>query len=176
MNAAPYGTVATYGSPDELLAAVRNVQAAGFTRIEAFTPFPVEGMAELVLPRPSNLPAIMLGAAASGAIFGFALQSCAARDYPLNSGGRPLFSWPSFVPVTFELAVLTAVVTGIAVFLWRAGLPHYHHPVFAAHNFGRASTDRFFLAVCADDPRYSPIAARAAFANSGPISVEEITS
>ena len=87
----------------------------------------------------------MLAAGALGATSGFFLQVWAARAYPLQVGGRPVFSWPAFVPVTFELGVLTAVLVGIAAFLWRARLPRYDHPAFASARFARASTDRFFL-------------------------------
>ncbi len=139
------GLLAEFSEEETWREAVRRVRAAGSTRFEAFSPYPVEGMDELVLSRPSPMPAIMLAAGAIGATGGFFLQVWAARDYPLQVGSRPVFSWPAFVPVTFELGVLTAVLVGIAAFLWRARLPRYDHPAFASARFARASTDRFFL-------------------------------
>lgn len=139
------GLLAEFAREETWREAVRRARAAGLTRFEAFSPYPVEGMDELVLARPSPMPAIMLAAGAMGAAGGFFLQVWAARDYPLQVGSRPVFSWPAFVPVTFELGVLTAVLAGIAAFLWRAGLPRYDHPAFASARFARASTDRFFL-------------------------------
>jgi hypothetical protein len=139
------GLLAEFAREEAWREAVRRVRAAGAERFEAFSPYPVEGIDELVLPRPSPMPAIMLTAGAAGAAGGFYLQVWAARDYPLQVGSRPLFSWPAFIPVTFELGVLTAVLVGIVAFLWRAGLPRYDHPAFASPRFARASTDRFFL-------------------------------
>lgn len=139
------GWLAEFSHEETWREAVRRVRMAGATRFEVFSPYPVEGMDELVLARPSSMPAIMLTAGAIGATGGFFLQVWAARDYPLQVGSRPVFSWPAFVPVTFELGVLTAVLVGIVAFLWRAGLPRYDHPAFASARFARASTDRFFL-------------------------------
>ena len=139
------GLLAEFAREERWREAVLRVRAAGVTRFEAFSPYPVEGMDELVLPRPSSMPAIMLAAGASGATGGFFLQVWAARDYPLQVGSRPVFSWPAFVPVTFELGVLTAVLVGVVAFLWRARLPRYDHPAFTSARFARASTGRFFL-------------------------------
>ncbi|HWA11049.1 MAG TPA: DUF3341 domain-containing protein [Opitutaceae bacterium] len=171
-----HGLLAEFSAPASLLRAVRAARAAGFTRIETFAPCPVDGLAEELLPRPSPLPGVMLAAGALGAAGGFGLQVWAASDYPVDVGGRPVFSWPAFVPVTFELGVLTAVLAGVVALLWRIGLPRYHHPVFAAAAFARASTDRFFLCLRADDPRYSAAAARDFFAALGPESLVEVPS
>lgn len=177
MNAAGrYGLMASFADPHAFLATVKRARADGFTQLETYTPCPVEGLDELLMPKRSNLPAIMLGGAAFGAAFGFGLQVYAARDYPLDVGGRPLFSWPAFVPVTFELGVLTAVVTGLLVFLWRARFPQYHHPVFGAPGFERASVDRFMVCVRADDPKFVTERVRALLAEGGPEAIEEVPS
>jgi hypothetical protein len=154
------GLLAEFSREEAWLEALRRVRAAEATRFEAFAPYPVEGMDEWVLPRPSPMPAIMLAAGAIGAAGGFFLQVWAARDYPLQVGSRPLFSWPAFIPVTFELGVLTAVLTGIVAFLWRAGLPCYDHPAFTSPRFARASTDRFFLWLPAE-PKWRELLAAA---------------
>lgn len=169
-----HGTLAEYGEPGHLVAAVKRARAAGFTRFETYTPCPVEGLDGLLLPRPSPIPGIMLTGAAAGASFGFGLQAWATSDYPLEVAGRPVFSWPSFIPVTFELGVLTAVITGIVTFFWRAGLPRYHHALFASPRFARATSDRFFLCLEAADPRYSEAAVADVLAPTAPLSVEEV--
>jgi hypothetical protein len=176
VNDPTHGMLAEFSAPEALLAAVHRVRADGFTRFETFSPCPVEGLDECMLKKPSPIPGIMLGAAAVGAIGGFCLQWYAARDYPLDIGGRPVFSWPAFVPVSFELGVLTAVLTGIVSLLYITGLPRYDHPVFAATTFPRASNDRFFVYLRADDPRYSPLAARELLRSLNPDSIEEVSS
>jgi hypothetical protein len=97
----------------------------------------------------------MLCAGIAGASGGFFLQWFAAHDYPLNVGGRPLASWPAFVPITFELTVLTAALVGVVAFFFLTGLPRLHHPVFTDPRFQRASQDRFFLCIRSDDPLYA---------------------
>jgi Protein of unknown function (DUF3341) len=170
----PPGLLLEFVEPDELIDAVHQVRAAGFTRFETYAPYPVEGLEEAALSGDSPIPGIMLGAAVVGAASGFFLQWYAARDYPIDVGGRPLFSWPAFVPVTFELGVLTAVLVGIATFLWRSGLPRYDHPVFGVEVFDRASSDRFFLWLREDDPRYSEKVTEALLAKLKPESVAEV--
>ena len=168
------GLLAEFSEPDELLEAVKRAREEGFTRFETFAPYPVEGLEEVSLRKPSAIPGVMLTAAAIGAAGGFCLQWYAARDFPLDVGGRPLFSWPAFIPVTFELGVLTAVIVGIITFLWRAGLPRYDYPVFAVPQFSRASTDRFFFWLRDDDPRYSPASAHALLVSLKPESITEV--
>lgn len=117
---------------------------------------------------------IMLLAGIAGAGGGFFLQWYAARDYPLNVGGRPLNSWPAFVPITFELTVLTAALVGVLTLLCLAGLPRLHHPVFADPRFKRASQDRFFICIRADDPLYANEDVRRTLAASHPESIAEV--
>jgi hypothetical protein len=169
-----YGLLAEFSGPEALLEAVRGAREAGFTRFETFAPCPVEGLEDYVLPKGSSIPGTMLAGGAMGAAGGFVLQWYAARDFPLDVGGRPLFSWPAFIPVTFELGILTAVFVGIISFLIRAGLPRYHHPVFAVTRFARASTDGFFLCLLADDPRFSTAAVKAVLQPLKPDSLVEV--
>ena len=116
----------------------------------------------------------MLLAGIAGASGGFFLQWFAARDYPLNVGGRPLNSWPAFIPITFELTVLTSALVGVLAFLWLAGFPRLHHPVFADPRFKRASQDRFFICLRADDPLYANEGVRRALADAQPESITEV--
>ena len=168
------GLLAEFSEPDDLIEAVKRAREEGFTRFETFAPYPVEGLEEVALRKPSNIPGVMLAAAAIGATGGFCLQWYAARDYPIDVGGRPLFSWPAFVPVTFELGVLAAVIVGILTFLWRARLPRYDYPVFAVPQFSRASTDRFFFWLRDDDPQYTPASAEALLKSLNPQSIAEV--
>ena len=174
MKPSNQGLLAEFSKPDDLLEAVKRARAEGFTRFETFAPYPVEGLEEVASLKPSNIPGVMLAAAAMGATGGFCLQWYAARDYPIDVGGRPVFSWPAFVPVTFELGVLTAVIVGILTFLWRARLPRYDYPVFAVPQFSRASTDRFFFWLREDDPKYSPASAQALLKSLKPESIMEV--
>jgi hypothetical protein len=129
---------------------------------------------ETGLPGRPGIPAIIIGAGAFGALAGFLLQAIGAHDYPANSGGRPVFSWPSFIPITFELGVLTAVIIGIVAFLWRSGLPNYHHPAFAGTACDRAVTDRYVVLLRAEDPAMAADWSRDFIAGLGAVSVEEV--
>jgi hypothetical protein len=114
-----------------------------------------------------------IGGIVSG-LTAFFLQSYAAHDYPLNVGGRPINSWPSFVPITFELTVLGAALSGLFTFFWLAGFPRLDHPVFGDPRFIRASSDRFFLCIRADDPLFAATDPQRFLAGLDPESVAEV--
>jgi len=174
MSRTPYGIMAAYASEVEYLDALRWVGQAGFRRVETFTPYDVEAE-EAVLPRrASPVGWIMLVAGLLGGGGAFFMQWYAARDYRLDVGGRPVDSWPAFVPVTFELTVLSAALTGVVALLWLSGLPRLDHPVFSDRRFRRASQDRFFVCVRADEPRFSEQGARAALQRARQESIEEV--
>jgi hypothetical protein len=155
-----YGLLAGFVSPEKFARALRRTQAAGYTRCETYLPFALPEGVEFSAPPSSPVPkAMLLGGLLSG-LTAFFLQFYATHDYPLNVGGRPLNSWPAFIPITFELTVLGATVCGIATFLWLAGFPRLDHPVFADPHFVRASSDRFFLCIRSDDPRFATAATR----------------
>jgi hypothetical protein len=116
----------------------------------------------------------MLVAGLVGGTGGYFLQWYATRDFPLNVGGRPVHSWPAFVPATFELTVLTASIVGVLALLWLAGLPRLHHPIFAATGIERATQDRFFLCVCADDPLFGARDLATLLTRAGAEFVEEV--
>lgn len=128
-----------------LLTAARAARQRGLRACDAFTPYPVEGLAEALAPGSPRLPRAALGAGLLGAAAVFALQSYAAYDYPFVVGGKPLWSWPAFLPAAFEAGVLAAVLTALVGMLLGNRLPRLHHPVFDWDDFERASDDGFFL-------------------------------
>jgi hypothetical protein len=174
MSGELYGTVAQFASKADYLAALKAALAAGFTRLETFTPHSVEEEDELLGLSPSPVRWVMLGAGLAGGLGAFLMQWYAAVDFPMNVGGRPTFSWPSYVPITFELTILCASLAGAAAMLWFAGLPRLDHPLFALAGFDRASQDRYFICIRADDPRYSPESARTSVEGAGPLSIAEV--
>jgi hypothetical protein len=167
--------MAEFASAEQVLAAARRARAEGYRRIEAYAPFAIEGLDEaLDLPK-TRLPRLILIFGLLGGVSAFLLQAwLAAVDYPLNAGGRPYFSWPPFTLVTFEFTVLGAALAGFFGMLARNGLPRLHHPSFGARDFERASQDRFFLTIEADDPRFEPEAARRFLNSLRPIAVVEV--
>jgi hypothetical protein len=174
MKPKPYGIMADFASEKAFLAALASVRRDGHRSVETFTPYGVEGEESIAPRRPSPVAAIMLVAGVIGGVSAFFMQWYAARDYWLNVGGRPVNSWPSFIPVTFELTVLSAALTGAASMLFLAGLPRLDHPVFSDPRFQRASQDRFFICIRADEPGYTPAAARGSLLSAKPESVEEV--
>lgn len=146
--------VAEFKDADTILAAARKVGQGGGKLIDAFTPIPVDGLEEMLAVRRSYLPSIMfIGGALVAALAYGAEWYSAVVDYPINSGGRPLHSWPAFMLVPFAVGILAAAICGFAALLVEAGLPRLHHPLFAIAGFERASQDRFFLALEAPDGR-----------------------
>jgi hypothetical protein len=149
-----YGLMAEFVSPADLVHATERVRAHGFTCYDAYSPFPVEGLAESMNLR-TNLPALVLIGGLLGAATGFSIQYWMnAVDYPINVGGRPLVSWPSWIPVTFETAILFAALTAVVGMLALNGLPKPYHPVFNVKEFDRVTDDRFFLVIESDDPLF----------------------
>ncbi len=150
-----YGLMAEFASADALLEAARRARGEGYARIEAYSPFPVEGLAEVVGFRRSRVPLAVLLGGIGGGLGGYFLQwYSAVVHYPENIGGRPLHSWPEFIPVTFELTVLGAALAAFVAMLVANGLPRLRHPVFGAPHFDLATRNRFFLCLLAADPRY----------------------
>ncbi len=150
-----YGLIAEFESPAALIAAARSAREAGYRRMDAYTPYPIHELTEaLGLPR-TKLPLLVLFGGALGCATGLLMQWFAsAVHYPINVGGRPLASWPSFIPITFELTVLFAAAAAVLGMLGLNGLPMPYHPVFNAPRFALASRDRFFLAIESKDPLF----------------------
>lgn len=150
-----YGLMAEFDSPEAMLGAAKKTYAAGYRRMNAYSPFPIEGMSEAIGFREHKLPWIVFGGGLIGCLAGFGMQYYASViAYPMNIGGRPLNSWPSFVPVTFEMTILIAVFSAVLGMLALNGLPHPYHPVFNVPRFALASRNRFFFAIEADDPKF----------------------
>jgi hypothetical protein len=162
MNRTPvYGLMAEFTNPEALLAGARRAYAEGFRRMDAFTPFPVEGLAEAIGFHKTGIPLIVLIGGIIGCVGGFYLQYwISVIDYPINVGGRPLNSWPSFIPVTFELTVLIAALFALFGLLALNRLPMPYHPVFNVERFELASRNRFFLCIEATDPKFDDEATR----------------
>lgn len=150
-----YGLMAEFENPEDLLTATRRAYAEGYRRMDAYTPLPVEGLAEALGFHDTRVPLIVLIGGLLGCLGGFFLQYWTmAVDYPLNVGGRPLNSWPAFIPVTFELTILVAALSAAFGLLALCGLPMPYHPVFNVRRFELASRNRFFLCIEARDPRF----------------------
>ncbi len=170
-----YGLLAEFDSPDKLLEAARRAREHGYERLDAFTPFPVEGLAEAVGAADHRLPALVLAGGILGALGGYGMQLYAAAvDYPLDIGGRPLNSWPAFIPITFELTVLIAALFAFFGVFILNGLPRPHHPVFDVPAFARASRDRFFLCLEARSRQFDVPVARSFLKSLKPEAIHDI--
>jgi hypothetical protein len=150
-----YGLIGEFQSAEELVTAARSAQEKGYTRYDAYAPFPVEDLDDVVPNRGPSLPLLVLIGGLSGAAFGYGLQYyISVWYYPINVGGRPLHSWPSFIPVAFEVGILVAALTAVFGMLALNRLPMPYHPVFNVPRFAMASNDRFFLSIEARDPQF----------------------
>ncbi len=150
-----HGLMVEFATPEQILRAARRTVLAGYRHIDAYTPFPVEGLPdELGLPR-TRVPFVVLAGGLTGVCVGFFMQFwCMWANYPLNIGGRPLNSWPAYVPIAFEVMVLIASLSAVFGMFFINGLPEPYHPVFNVPRFELVTQDRFFLCIEATDPRF----------------------
>jgi hypothetical protein len=150
-----YGLMAEFSDPNELIVAVRHTREAGYRNYDAYTPYPIEEVSEAMGMHRNHMPLIVLIGGIVGALAGYGLQYwTSVIDYPINVGGRPLHSWPAFIPITFECTVLVAGLSAVLGMLGLNGLPMPYHPVFNVPRFALASRDRFFLCIEATDPKF----------------------
>ena len=170
-----YGLMAEFDNPDALLKAARRTYDEGYRRMDAYSPFPIHGLAEAVGYRHRILPWLVLAGGILGGVAGFSLQYwVSVIDLPVNIGGKPLNSWPSFIPVTFECTVLGAALTAVLGMLALNGLPKPYHPVFNAERFRLASSNRFFLCIESADRKFEQSAVTAYLKSLGPYGVIEV--
>ena len=169
------GLLAEFGTAEALLGAAKRTRSEGFRQIDAFSPFPVDGMAEVLkLENDHRIGWITL----AGGIFGFlgmiGVQLYVNADYPIEVGNRPLIAWPAFFVVDFELMILCAVLFAVLGMFIIIGLPKLYHPLFGAPRFGLASQDRFFLYIDARDPKFDRSGTRIFLGGLGASTVEPV--
>jgi len=150
-----YGLMAEFDDPSALVGAAKRTYAAGYRQIDTFSPYPIEEAWEAIGQKDRRLSLIVLTGGIVGLLSGLALQEWVHTiAYPINSGGKPLNSWPQFIPVTFELTILFAALSGVIGMILLNGLPMPYHPVFNVARFEHASRDKFFLLIEATDPKF----------------------
>jgi hypothetical protein len=170
-----YGLLAEFDTAEQLLRAARRAYAAGYRRMDAYVPFPVEGLSDALGFRPKAVPLIGLFGGMFGAVTGYGMQFFIHTiSLPINVGGRPLDSWPSFIPVTFEMGVLFSALSLFFGLLILNGHPEPYHPVFNVAAFARASRDRFFLCIEARDPRFDELSTRGFLQELGAREVSDV--
>jgi hypothetical protein len=167
--------LAEFENPTALVEAIHRARAAGYRRMEAYTPMPVEEVTEALGMRGSRVPLIVLVGGVIGCLGGFGMQWYAnVYSFPVTVGGKPDFSWPMFIPITFELTILCAAVAAVLGMLALNGLPMPYHPLFHSERFAAASRDRFFLCIQSRDPQFDLARTRDFLAGLHPHHVEEV--
>jgi len=150
-----YGLMAEFDEPRSLVDAAKRAYAAGYRKIDTFSPYPIEEAWEAIGHHDRRLSPIVLAGGLTGLTTGFALQLWVhIIAYPINIAGKPLNSWPMFVPVAFELTILFAAIAAVVGMIVLNGLPQPYHPAFNVERFEHASRDKFFLIVESDDPKF----------------------
>src|SRR5579872_4477795 len=155
MTEAPYGVMAEFDNPTDLVNATRAAREQGYRKLDAYTPFPIEELNDVLHLHRNKLPLIVLCGGILGGLTGYLLQYFVTVIYfPINVGGRPLHSWPSYIVITFELTILFAALSAVFGLLGLCGLPMPYHPTFNVPRFALASRNRFFLCIEATDPLF----------------------
>jgi hypothetical protein len=176
MRDAPlHGLIAEFDEPGKVLAGARAAYEAGYRKMDAYTPFAVEDLAEALGMKKTAVPAITLVCAIIGGATGYGMQLFSATvHYPINVGGRPLHSWPAFVPITFELTVLFGALGAVIGMLALNGLPRLHHPVFETPFFTERNQSHFYLCIERLDPRFDEDATAEFLRKLAPLHVWEV--
>jgi hypothetical protein len=170
-----YGVMAEFETPDAYVQALRKVRAAGYTKFDGYSPIPVHAAPEAMGLAKNPVSLMVLCGGIAGLIGGLALSTWVSMvAYPVNIGGRPLFSWPAFIPPVFETTVLLASLTAVFGTLALNGLPTLYHPVWNVPSFTRASSDRFFVCIEADDPKFDLQAVKSFLGGLAPLEVSEV--
>ncbi len=170
-----YGMMAEFDSAQALVDAAHRTHQAGYQKIDAYSPFPIEGLADEIGFRHNSVPLVVLIGGIIGGLTGYLMQWwMAAVDYPINVGGKPPHSWPAFIVITFEMTILFSVLAAVFGMLALNGLPMPYHPVFNVPRFALASKDRFFLIVFSSDPKYNPAGTRSFLEGLAPRSISEV--
>ena len=170
-----YGLVAEFESPTALVRAANKAREAGYRKMDAYSPIPIEELHHALGLPDTKLPWIVLGGGLTGALAGYGLQFWSSTiAYPLNVGGRPLHSWPSFIVPTFETTILFSALAAVLGMIVLNGLPMPYHPVFNAKRFAMASRDRFFLCIESIDPKFDQTETRRFLESLGPREVSDV--
>jgi len=170
-----FGVMAEFKTPQELLHGIEKAKASGYTRMDAFTPYPIEKVVDALGFHHTKVPLITLIGAliGSSSVFGF-ITWASVVDYPLNVGGRPYFSWPAFIPAPFGGAVFVGGLSAAIGMIVLNGLPRLYHPVFNVPRFKAASKDGYFLCVEAADPKFQADAVRQVLQSAHPVEVNDV--
>lgn len=170
-----HGIIAEFETPEQLLAAAEATRDAGFKKFDCYTPFPFEGLTEAMGFRDDRVPWLTLIFGVCGGVFGFLFVAwTVTQAYVYNVGGRPLYGWPQWIVPTFEMTILSAAILGIGSMLVLNGLPAPYHSVFNAPGFERASTDRFFICIEADDAQFDASSTRSFLQGLQPLTISEV--
>jgi len=170
-----YGLMAEFDNPTELMKAARATYAAGYRNIDAYTPYPIEELADVIGFKKTRVPLVCLLGGILGGLSGYLLQYWINNiSYPLNIGGRPSHSWPAFIIVTFEMTILFGGLSAVIGMLGLNGLPAPYHPVFNNPRFSAVSRDRFFLCIEAADPQFDPERARQFLSAFNTVDIAEV--
>src|SRR6516162_2731472 len=170
-----YGLMAEFDSSTDLVVATRKAYAAGYRKMDAYSPFPTDEASEAIGFHKSAVPLVVLLGGLLGGLSGFALQYWInVIAYPLNIGGKPYDSWPAFIVPTFEMTILFAGIIGMLGMFALNGLPQPYHPVFNVDRFSKVTRNRFFLCVEASDPKFDPAGTRQFMERLKPLSISEV--
>lgn len=175
MNQPIYGVTAEFDNPTSLVSAARAAREKGYRKLDAYSPFPIEELSDVLHLHKNKLPLIVLLGGIAGGLSGYLLQYyVTVWEFPINIGGRPLHSWPAYIIITFEMTILFAAISAVLGLLGLCGLPMPYHPLFNVPRFATASRNRFFLCIEATDPLFDRANTAAFLETLDPREVSEV--